>query len=795
MIGKTISHYLISEKLGEGGMGVVYKAEDTTLRRMVALKFLPPHLIGTRRDMARFLVEARAAAALDHPNICTIFEIDEGGNQPFISMAYIEGKNLKDIVEDGPLNLADALRYALQVARGLEEAHAKGVVHRDIKSANIVVSDKGHAIVMDFGLAKLEGQTKITRTGTTMGTVSYMSPEQARGEEVDHRSDIWSLGVVLYRMLVGRYPFEGEHQTAVIYAVLNDSHEPLTALRTGIPLELERIVNKMLAKDRRERFQTVSDLIVDLKAVNTELSEKKTRTLEVKTSKPARLRRAWVMGGVAAMIVVSGLIAWWQLSDRSDTSTADHAVTVDERVSIAVLPLDNMSQNEDQEYVADGMTEALIAELAQIRALRVISRTSVMRFKRTTLPMTEVAAALGVNTIIEGSVMQVGGRVRVTAQLIDGKTDEHLWAQSYERDMSDILALQSEVARAIADEVKVELTSGESERLASSSAVDPRAYDLYMRGRYYWNRRTSPDLRRALELYQQAVEIQPDWALGYSALAETHAVMAGWGTLPTGEAYPRVREFAGRALELDPSLGSAWACLAGTAENWDWNWDRAEKNYLKAIELEPNNATSHQWYADFLSTHGRFDEATEQIDLAQKLDPLAPIIGLTKAGIYSISGELDRAIVECNLVVAMDSTFLGVYLLLGDTSRYAGRGDQAAEAYAQYYEAVAPGAGESIRRAFASGGIDAVTRVVIGGTRQASRFQYISPATMGFLFASIGEADSAMVWLDKAYNERAHPLVSAAVSLHCEPIRDDPRFIDLLKRMKLENVKPSYTRN
>jgi TolB-like protein/tetratricopeptide (TPR) repeat protein len=489
-----------------------------------------------------------------------------------------------------------------------------------------------------------------------------------------------------------------------------------------------------------------------------------------------------------------GILAW-QLISGERSGPAERVVSKDERVSIAVLPLDNMSQDEGQEYFADGMTEALISELAQIRALRVISRTSVMRFKNTTQSIPEIAELLGVSTIIEGSVTQVGGRVRVTAQLIDAKTDEHLWAQSYARDMSDVLALQSEVARAIANEVKVELTPDETERLASSSSVDPRAYDLYMRGRYHWNRRTSPDLRRALELFQQAVDIQPDWAFGYAALAETHAVMAGWGTLPAGEAYPRVREFAGKALELDPSLGSAWACLAGTAESWDWNWDKAEENYRKAIELEPNNATSHQWYANFLSAHGRFDEAIEQADLAEKLDPLATIIGLTKAEIYYISGELDRAIVECDRVIAMDSTFLGVYLLLGDASRYAGRNDQAAEAYAHYYGAIAPGADEGIRRTFASEGIDAVIRMVIGGTRQAGQFQYISPAHMGFLFASIGEADSAMVWLDKAYYERANPLASAAVSLHCEPIRDDPRFIDLLKRMKLENVKPSYARN
>ena len=795
LIGKTISHYRIIDKIGQGGMGVVYKAEDTTLHRTVALKFLPPHLIGATEEMARFVQEARAAAALSHPNICTIYEIDEGAEQPFISMAYIEGKNLKDITADGPLKFDDALRYASQVARGLEEAHAKGIVHRDIKSANIVVSNKGHAIVMDFGLAKLQGQAKLTRTGTTVGTASYMSPEQVRGDEVDHRSDIWSLGVVLYHMIVGRYPFKGEHQSAMMYSIMNEPHEPLTALRTGVPMDLERIVDKALAKDPGERYQSVSDMIVDMKAVRGQLGGVKSSASKVATSKPGLSRRAWMFAGMAVAVAVVAFFAWRQLLGDGGAPTAGRVVTKDERVSIAVLPLENMSADEDQEYVADGMTEALIAELAQIRALRVISRTSVMRFKKTTLPIPEVAAMLGVNTIIEGSVVQVGGRVRVTAQLIDAKTDEHLWAQSYERDMSDVLALQSEVARAIANEVEVELTPGERERLTSSTTVDPRAYDLYMRGRHHWYRRTSQDLRRALELFQQAVEIQPDWALGYAALSQTNLVMANWLPLPPGEAYPNARDLAQKALALDPNLGSAWSCLAGVEAQWNWDWGKAEEYYRKAIDLEPNNASSHQWYAEFLVSLGRFDEAFEHIELAQTIDPLAMIVGVVKAWIYTFGGEPDRAIAECERVIGLDSTFTGVHIVLGNACRHAGRDDSAVDAYARYYGSVAPGADEAIRAAYARGGIDAVMRMVIGGTRQVSKSRYISPATMGFLFASIGERDSAMVWLERAYENHAYPLETVAVHPDCELIRDDPRFINLLRRMKLENVKPTYARN
>jgi TolB-like protein/Flp pilus assembly protein TadD len=647
---------------------------------------------------------------------------------------------------------------------------------------------------MDFGLARLQGQTKLTRTGATVGTVSYMSPEQARGNEVDHRSDIWSLGVVLYRMVAGRYPFEGEHQSAVMYLIMNEPHQPLTALRTGVPMDLERIVDKALAKDPGERYQSVSDMIVDLKRALGRLGGAKAKSMGPAASKPQLPRRPWVIGGVAVVIAVTGFFAWQQISGERGGPTPERVVQNDDRLSIAVLPLDNLSRDGGQEYVADGMTEALIAELAQIRALRVISRTSVMRFKKTTQPIPEIATALGVSTIIEGSVVQVGGRVRVTAQLIDAKTDEHLWAQSYERDMSDVLALQSDVARAIANEVKVKLTPDESDRLASSSAVDPRAYDLYMRGRYHWNRRTIPDLRRALELFEQAVDIQPDWALGYAALAETHAVMGGWSALPPEEAFPRGREFARRALELDPNLGSAWACLALAEASWEWDWANAEEHFRKAIEVDPNNASARQWYAEHLCAMGRFEDALAQIEIALKLDPLAMIVAATKAWVYYYKYDVDRAIAECERVIAVDPDFHGVYDVLGHSSRLAGRHEQAAEALARFYETDAPGAGESIRNAYARGGMDAVVRVVIGGLKQASRAQYVSPASIAMYFASIGEADSAMVWLEKAYDERAYPIEWVAVSPYCEPIHDDPRFIDLLKRMKLEDVKPAYAR-
>ena len=785
LIGKTISHYRIIDKIGEGGMGVVYKAEDTSLHRTVALKFLPAHLARDGTEMARFVNEARAAAALNHPNICTIYEIDERAETPFISMEYIEGKDLKELAGGGPLPLEEAVRYASQIARALEEAHAKGVLHRDIKSANVVVSDKGHAIVMDFGLARMQGQTKLTQTGTTVGTVSYMSPEQAQGAEVDSRSDIWSLGVLLYRMVAGRYPFEGQHQSAVMYAVINEPHPPLTSLRTGVPMELERIVGKALAKNPAERYQSVSDLLVDLKAVRDQTAGSASRPAPA-AGKTTGRSRVWMIAGAAVVAAAAALFAWQQLS--RDGGGAPAPPTDDARVSIAVLPLDNMSADESQEYIADGMTEALIAELAQIHALRVTSRTSVMRFKKTTLPLSEVAATLGVSTIIEGSVMQAGGRMRVTAQLIDAETDEHLWAQSYERDVSDVLALQSDVARAIAREVSVELTPGENERLAVSKSIDPDAYDAYLRGRHHWYRRTGPDLRQARELFERVIEIEPEWAQGYLALAQTYVVMASWAVLPPGEAYPLGEENAAKALELDPGLGAAWACLAGVEAEWRWEWDMAEEYFRRAIEVEPSNASSHQWYGEFLCNQGRLDEAFEQINTAIELDPLALITRSVKAWAYFYQWNFDRAIAESEQILELDPDYLPGHNALAIASRYAEQHDRAAEHYVRYYNGFLPGAGDALRVAYQEGGMDALIRKIIAGSREARRTQYVSPANIAFEYASLGEVDSAMVWLERAYESRAFPLPSVAVTPWTESLHDDPRFMDLVQRMELREA-------
>jgi len=455
MIGKTISHYRILETLGEGGMGIVYKAEDMKLKRLVALKFLPLSIIAREKEKTRFVHEAQATAALDHPNICTIYEIDEADGQLFIAMAYIEGQNLKEKIEAGPLKLDEALGIAMQVAEGLQAAHEKQIIHRDIKPANIIITPKGQAKIMDFGLAKLAGRTVITKEGTTLGTVAYMSPEQARGEEVDQCTDIWSFGVVLYEIITGQHPFKGMYDQAVMYSIINEEPEPITGLRTGVPMELERIANKALAKKINLRYQNVEDLLVDLRALQlrpkpSAVSASSRRAVSqppIKAKAPER-KQPWLYAGVAAFVIllVAAALFFWPKTQSKKKFT-----------SIAVLPFTDMSPQKDQEYFCDGMTEEILTKLSKLRELKVIARTSVMRYKATDKSIKEIGAELNVATVLEGSIRKEDNNIRVTTQLIKVDDESHLWAHSYDKKLASVFALQDEVSQAIAEALQIQI--------------------------------------------------------------------------------------------------------------------------------------------------------------------------------------------------------------------------------------------------------------------------------------------------------------------------------------------------
>jgi len=556
MMGKIISHYKILKKIGEGGMGEVYLAEDTKLDRKVALKFLPKRFtnVGANGDSPkeRFFREARAAAALNHPNIVTIYEINEYEDQTYIAMEYIEGETLKDKITSGTLLLTKVVDYAIQICEGLQKAHAAGIVHRDIKPQNIIINRDGQVKILDFGLAKLKGVSQLTKESSTLGTVNYMSPEQIQGLDVNQRTDIWSLGVVLYEMITGQLPFKGDYEHAVVYSILNEEPEPLSKLRPDVPSELERIVGNALAKSENERYDNVEALLEDLKA----------------------LKR----------LLKSNLL----LEKASDKAS---------KPSIAVLPFRDMSSQKDQEYFCEGIAEELINALVKLDGLRVAARTSAFQFKDSDSDIKKIGLKLQVETVLEGSIRKAGDQIRITAQLINVTDGFHLWSEKYDRKLQDIFAIQDEISLAIVDKLEVKLLGHDRTALVRRHTVDQEAYNLYLKGLYFWNRRLEGGMRKAMAFFQQAIEKDPDYALAHVGIADVYNITGYLGFLSPAEAFPKAKTAAEKALAIDNKLGEAHASLAWATTCYDWNWSSAEKLYLRAIELNPQYGTAHEWYA------------------------------------------------------------------------------------------------------------------------------------------------------------------------------------------------------
>ena len=776
MLGETISHYKIIEKLGEGGMGVVYKAEDTKLRRTVALKFLSPHALGTEEEKARFIHEAQAAAALNHPNICTIYEVDESEDRSYIAMEYIEGPSLKDIIASGPLKMEEAQRIAMQVAEGLHEAHQKQIVHRDVKPANIMITARGRVKIMDFGMAKSPGLAKLTREGTTLGTASYMSPEQGHGEPVDSRSDIWSLGVILHEMVTGKLPFKGDYEQAVLYSILHEDPEPMTALRTGVPLELERIANKAMTKNPDARYQHADELLADLRSLTAETgSTERAKGSEKKGFTKGRL--GLIFGAIVIIASAFVLARIYLFPDKSQV--------ID---SIAVLPLDNLSGDPDQEYFADGMTEALIADLAKLGTLKVISRTSVMRYKDTNKSLPEIARELDVDAILEGSVMKVGDRVRITAQLIEAVSDRHLWAESYEREMRDVLALQSDVARAIAREIDIKLAPNESVGSTDARQVDPDAYEAYLKGRYHWNKRTEQDISKGIKYFEEAIRIDPDYAQAYAAIAEAFAILSDWGYYPPREADKKVREFAQRALSIDNESAAAYSALGLASYDIDYNWEVAEEYYKKAILLNPNYATAHQWYSHLLSTSKRHDEAIEEAKRALQLDPLSLVINQSLGIAYYFARRYDEAIEQCRRTMELDENFLSIYQFMYLCYLEKGMIPEAVEAFRQMlslHEQTKVSV-EEFDQAYKTSGYEGCVEWMIENMEKWVLKTYNRPFIYAMAYAKIGEKDKAFEWLEKAYQVRSRFVTAIGVEPAFDSLRSDPRFDEMLKKVGLK---------
>ncbi|MGB2698544.1 MAG: protein kinase [Candidatus Zixiibacteriota bacterium] len=750
MIGKTISHYRILNKLGEGGMGVVYKAEDIKLKRTVALKFLPPQAVGNQEQRVQLFNEARAAAALDHPNICTIHEIMEAEGQAFIAMGYIQGQSLKTRIASGSLKLDQTVYIAIQIAEGLKEAHEKGIIHRDIKSANIMVTDKGQVKIMDFGLAKLAKDIHLTSIDRTVGTAAYMSPEQCRGDEVDHRTDIWSLGIVLYEMLTGQFPFKGEYEQAVIYSILNEEPGSITSLRPDIPTEMERIVKKTLEKNADSRYQMTSEVITDLK----------------------KLRKKF----------------------ESDISK-EKELSEKPQPSIAVLPFTNLSGDKEQEFFCDGMAEEIINALAHVEGLRVVARTSAFSFRGQETDIREIGRKLSVENLLEGSVRKAGNRVRITAQLINVEDGYHLWSEKYDRDIGDlccpedIFGIQDEISLAIVDNLKVKLLGDEKKALLKRSTENLEAYNLYLKGRYHWNKRTPEGLNKAIEHFKQAIEMEPLYALAYAGLADCYSMLEQALILRPQEAYPKAKAAAEKALKIDNNLGEAHASLGLVKWHYEWDWEGVEREFKRAIELNPNYASAHQWYGVFLVCNRRYPQGITEMTKAQELDPLSPIINVAAGWLFLLARQYDQAIEQSRKALDIDPNFGFAYYSISWAYEQKGMHKEAIEEYlkgAASFGLLNADQLKSLRKAYSISGYQGFWQKHLDISKQKSKRSYVPAYEIASIYARLGNGNQALEWLQKAFEERDSDMGSLLVDPFFDSLRTDTRFKNLLKKMGLE---------
>jgi TolB-like protein/TPR repeat protein len=777
MIGQTVSHYKILEKLGEGGMGVVYKARDLTLGRAVALKFLPPELTRDPAAKERFKHEARAASALDHPNICTIHEINETEDgQMFIAMACYEGETLKKKIERGPMDLDKAIRIAIHVGEGLAEAHSRGIVHRDVKPANVMITDDNVAKILDFGLAMLAGQVRLTRTSSTLGTVAYMSPEQASGREIDHRTDIWSLGVVLYEMITGQLPFRGEHEQAMTYSILNEEPVPLVSRRSDTPKEILTIFGKALAKAPEERYQHINEMVADLKSCEKKLEAVKA-TPEAAQRRRLRKFLPYLVVGCGVLVVLVALVIWGRI----------HTPREKPITSLAVLPFHNLSDDPEQEYFSDGMTEAIIKELSQIKALRVISRTSVMRYKNTEKMVPQIAHELGVDAVVEGSVLRAGHDVRITAQLIAAHPEKHLWADDFTRTLENVLLLQSEVAQAIAREIKVAVTPVERERMARARVVDPEALEAYLKGKYFLGKSTPRDWNRSIEYFQQAIDKDSTFALAYAGMAEAYDYLGSMGIQPPREAGPKVKAYTEKALTLDPALAEGILLIADVKFGYDWDAKGAEEYYKRALELDPNLALAHFWYGFYLTSQGRFDEGIAEIKRAAHLDPLSAAMMSWVAFAYGLAGEYDSASVYLERAAEIDSSDASIYWTKDSLYLRQGKYAEAIEeAKKGVSRGITPCLGD-LAVAYALSGQTGKARESLSKLFESIGDGYYSPVSIAVIYCALGDRERVFEYLEEAYRERDVSLVMPALAPPwCDFIKSDPRYQGLMKKVGLD---------
>lgn len=817
-VGQMISAYEILSFISRGGMGVVFLAQDRKLNRKVALKLLPHELTDNRDRLQRFEHEARATSALNHPNILTIYEIGASDGVTFIATEFIEGETLSAKMKGEHLSYSEILDLAIQITSALAAAHQAGIVHRDIKPENIMVRRDGIAKLLDFGLAKTVGTSAaldyesptrpLARTdpGVVMGTVSYMSPEQARGKPVDGRTDIWSLGVALYEIVSGTKPFSGETAGDVIAAILKTNPAPLKDLAPEVPDELQRIVLKMLRHDKEARYQTATELLVDLKSLKQELefAAKLERSVappsqsqndlvvtaqaNVETqSGEAKSTAAYLVAGVkryrlavlAALLLLAVVIAGlaYYFRDRSTPGAIE---------SIAVLPFDNQNHDADSDYLADGVTESIINSLTGLPNLKVIARSSVFRYKGKQIDPFAAGKELGVRAILTGRIVQRGDQLTISAELIDVRDNKQLWGEKYDRKVADLLAIQREIAQEITSNLRLKLSGESQNQVTKRYTESPEAYQLYLKGRFYWNKRTEESFDKAIDYFRQAIARDPNYALAYTGLADSYSFLSSQAIRSPRDVFPLAKEAATKAIQIDGSLSEAHTSLAYVKLYYDWDWAGAEQEYLRAIELNPNYSTPHHGYAYLLLSSGRTDAALAEIAKAEQIDPLSLVLNTDHGEYYYFARRPAEAIAQLKKAIDLDPSFVRAHLLMSRALVQQGRCSDAIPEVQKTRNLV-----PSIEvlgwmaQVYASCGQRAEAQKALAELLDQSKEHYVSPHWIAAVQAGLGNRDEAFKWLDQAVDQRFGPLIYLKVNPIWDPLRADPRFAIELRRVGL----------